>query len=708
MKQALCFQKKMSGFCTKYILLIILLTTGVSLDIVIGQHAYPPPVSMVLNESNLPVLIIDTYGIALKNKDMDERIAASLKIIDHGEGKKNNPSDTIFAFQGYAGIKYRGNSSFSSSPKKPYAIEVWDMPYAADSVAKDISVPLLGMPAASDWILLAPYADKTLFRDPLMSFLFQQTIRFVPQTRFCELIFNGKYYGLYILMEKTERHKNRINIQSSKNTTGNPGESGYHLEIDRDDEPGFRSGKDIRNLYGNKESWRVKPWYQFEYPKAENLTEEQKNFIMSKIDSMETLMESPDFNKETGGYKDFFDTESMAVYIIAQEFSRNIDGYRLSTPIYKYAESVDKRFFFTIRDFNISLGGSDYGWGWSAEGWSYNQTAFASPFWFKKVMQDDSFHNQLKNKWTELRKSKLSDNTILHTVDSLYSLISDAAGRNNLIWEMSGKKIWPAFFITQEYESEIAWLKDWILKRTAWLDNQWLYENKNLVANGSFDCDGNYGLREKSLFTASQWPHAEGRMSTDEHAYDGNYAYKFSKRTSSTQIITELQPGNYTFSARVKTSGKPDAYMYVKNHGQAEKKINIPNEDGEFRFFEIRDIPVSNRQCEVAIASWFSSGSTTSFAWFDQVSFYKQEKLNTGLKDSDLKNLIIFGPGNESFSMPEMTEPVKFGIFNTSGMLVQSGNIQPGEYININLKLKGIYILSIQTKTGNKNIKFVI
>lgn len=687
---------------------MLLLLCGALLINLFGQHTYPPPVNTSLHDTYLPVLIVDTYGNALKSKELDERIAAELKIIDHGTGKKNNPSDTIYAFRGYAGIKYRGNSSFSTSPKKPYAIEIWDMPHTADSIANDISVSLLGMPAASDWILLAPYSDKTLLRDPLMSCLFQQTMEFVPQTRFCELVFNGKYYGLYILMEKTERHKNRIDIQSSKNTTGKPGESGYHLEIDRDDEPGFRSVKDIRNLYGSKESWRVKPWYQFKYPKAENLTEEQKNFIMSRIDSMETLMESQDFNKETGGYKDFFDTESMAAYIIAQEFSRNIDGYRLSTLIYKYSDRIDKRFHFTIRDFNISLGGSDYGWGWSTEGWSYNQTAFASPFWFKKVMQDNSFLILVKNKWKELRKNKLSDNAILHTVDSLYSLISDAAGRNNLIWEMSGKKIWPAFFITQDYESEIAWLKDWILKRTAWLDNQWLYENKNLLANGSFDCDGNYGLREKSLFTPSQWPHADGRMSTDEYAFDGNYAYKFSKRNASVQIVTELEPGNYTFSARVKTSGKPDAYMYVKNHGQAEKKINIPNEDGEFRYFEMKDIPVSNKQCDVAIASWYSTGSTNAYAWFDQVAFYKQEKLNTSLMDSDLKNLIIFGPGNESFSMPEMTETVKFGIFKTSGMLFQSGNIQPGEKIHISLKLKGIYILSIQTKTGNKNIKFVI
>ena len=59
---------------------------------------------------------------------------------------------------GRVGIKLRGNSSLSFAQKK-YTIETQD----ADG--NDLKTPLLGMPAESDWVLLAPYNDISLLRD---------------------------------------------------------------------------------------------------------------------------------------------------------------------------------------------------------------------------------------------------------------------------------------------------------------------------------------------------------------------------------------------------------------------------------------------------------------------------------------------------------------------------------------------------------------
>ena len=63
-------------------------------------------------------------------------------------------------FDGPIGIKLRGNSSLSFNQKK-YTLET------RDAEGKELDVSLLGLPAHSDWVLLAPYNDVSMIRDPL-------------------------------------------------------------------------------------------------------------------------------------------------------------------------------------------------------------------------------------------------------------------------------------------------------------------------------------------------------------------------------------------------------------------------------------------------------------------------------------------------------------------------------------------------------------
>jgi hypothetical protein len=77
------------------------------------------------------------------------------------------------------------------------------------------------MPKESDWILYAPYPDKTLMRDVLAYELSNQLGRWAPRTRFVEIfvsetgrkIARRDYLGVYVLMEKVKRDKHRVNVQ---------------------------------------------------------------------------------------------------------------------------------------------------------------------------------------------------------------------------------------------------------------------------------------------------------------------------------------------------------------------------------------------------------------------------------------------------------------------------------------------------------------
>ena len=45
----------------------------------------------------------------------------------------------------------------------------------------------------NDWVLRAPYGDKTFMRDALVFELMQGTFEFTPTEKYCELVLNGIY-----------------------------------------------------------------------------------------------------------------------------------------------------------------------------------------------------------------------------------------------------------------------------------------------------------------------------------------------------------------------------------------------------------------------------------------------------------------------------------------------------------------------------------
>ena len=145
--------------------------------------------------SNLPIIKIDTKGQSITTNG---KITATMQIIDNGSDKRNNISDKATGYDGQIGIKLRGNSSVSFEQKR-YTIET------RDESGKDIDVSLLGMPAESDWVLLAPYNDISMLRDILAFSLWNQMGHWGPHTRLCELTMNGSYRGVYILAETIKR-----------------------------------------------------------------------------------------------------------------------------------------------------------------------------------------------------------------------------------------------------------------------------------------------------------------------------------------------------------------------------------------------------------------------------------------------------------------------------------------------------------------------
>ena len=173
--------------------------------------------------SFLPIVIINTDGQEI----IDEpRIVCNMGIINNDS--INNFGDNFNEYSGRISIELRGMSSMNF-PKKSYSFET------QDSLGENYNVSLLGMPAENDWILYAPYGDKSFLRNALTYHLYKKMGYYSPRFRFCSLVINNEYMGIYLLIEKIKRDKNRVDINELEVNNNNLEEisGGYIVQVDR-------------------------------------------------------------------------------------------------------------------------------------------------------------------------------------------------------------------------------------------------------------------------------------------------------------------------------------------------------------------------------------------------------------------------------------------------------------------------------------------
>jgi hypothetical protein len=159
--------------------------------------------------SNLPLVIINTLGQVL---EPDQKRPASLRVI----GQRNGHATLLGTaeYDGRAILNIRGRASLRY-PKRSYTAKLLG---AEEDVA---TASILEMPTESDWVLYAPYPDKTLMRDVLAYELHHKMGHWAPRTRFVEVFVNeeggrlskANYAGVYVLAERIKRDKNRVDLK---------------------------------------------------------------------------------------------------------------------------------------------------------------------------------------------------------------------------------------------------------------------------------------------------------------------------------------------------------------------------------------------------------------------------------------------------------------------------------------------------------------
>mgnify|MGYP006293224451 CR=1 FL=1 len=403
--------------------------------------------------SNLPLVFIDTGGEPIH--DEPKRIA-EMGIVWNGKDSLNESTAPFNHYYGKIGIEIRGSSS-QMFPKKSYGFET------RDANGNDMDFPLLGLPEEEDWILYAPYSDKSLIRNVLVFTLAASLEHYTPRCRFVELFLNNEYQGVYVLMEKIKRDKSRVDIARlrTQDTTGVELTGGYIVKIDKKTGGG---GGGWYSQYRNPMNRTT--FYQYEYPDDDEIQPDQANYIQQYIHDFESAVHNEEFDKKDG-YWQYINDTSFIDYLILNELSKNVDAYRLSAFFYK--DKGGKLNAGPVWDFNLAFGNANYAAAWETYGLQVyadmGDDRWHNPFWWPLLLSDKKFFSALRCRWNELHQNVLSTNRVIEVADSLVNLLEEPAKRNFQRWPVLGKWVWPNHFVGDDYQSEVTWLKNWIYER---------------------------------------------------------------------------------------------------------------------------------------------------------------------------------------------------------------------------------------------------
>ena len=255
-------------------------------------------------------------------------------------------------------IHCRGNSSFDKTEKKSYTISL------------NKSMDLFEMGKAKKWLLIANAFDDTLVRNASAFFIAELLkLPYTPKFQYVDVYINGNFVGNYLLSEKVEIGKNRVNIRNlekevvSLNKNCNLADTdffmeqqgrlfstkGYHIEKEPEDiSGGYLLELETSDRYGLEASGfltsRMQP-VVFASPKYASYN--QVSYIAGLYQDFEDAVFSADGSSPYTGkmYYEYIDVDSFARKYLLEELVKNLDASFTSQYIYKYDDSISSKFY---------------------------------------------------------------------------------------------------------------------------------------------------------------------------------------------------------------------------------------------------------------------------------------------------------------------------------------------------------------------------
>ena len=447
---------------------------GVS-SVTLSREDVSVPIKIMVS-ANIGSMFITSADPVNKGRDYVEEV----------KGNKATGRMTLLGADGepvYTGsltqIKGRGNSTWGWY-KKPYQIKL------------DKKTDLLetGDPgeAAKTWILLANYYDDAFIRNSLTFDLAAELgLPYSPGSRPLDLYYDGEYRGTYLLCEKTEIGKARVDIHDLE-------EDYEDANPDVDDFDGLPTAKDT-NAYGNEFQYvtglrdpaNISGGYLLEmdfdwraWEEKSFFTTSQDYFIVSKSpeylsrnaleyvsglwQEFEDAVWNGGVNPDTGkSYTDYVDLDSLVQCYLISELAQDGDTFRSSSFFYKPIDE-EKLYAGPVWDFDAGYGKYSF---FSSD----TYLVFQSTSFGQKLMEIPSFYETVKNIYQNKLHPLVTDvlsgsdanvqNGRLRTLTAYQAEVAVSQQMNSVLWPECN---------TAGYVSAVNELRNFISRRDEYLN----------------------------------------------------------------------------------------------------------------------------------------------------------------------------------------------------------------------------------------------
>ena len=431
------------------------------------QLCVTDPGTVTLESSELPIVMINTLGQSIPD---GSKIDALMEVKYNGPGNLTYVTDAANEYDGNIGIGIRGASS-SSYPQFPYGIET------RTALGENNDVPILGMPAENDWVLLSNYNDRSLIRNTLAFTIAQGMGQYAARHSLCEVLVDSAYKGIYLFAEKVKRDSGRVDIAklTGLENTGDDVTGGYILE-----QGYWDASNSFESNYSPIDHPTFDVHFLHEYPAPDTITGPQRAYIAGYVDSLETALYSADFADPLVGYRQYLDVPSFIDYFLVNEVARSNDGFKKSVFFHKDKNSNGGK---------LKAGPVwDFDWAWKdigscsifeatdGSGWAHLiNDCFTDNYscgWYVRLLQDSTFNNELRCAYDLYRTTVLDTTYLFGYIDSVGVLVQNAQARHFQKWPILGisgpaPEVNP---VATTYAAELDTLKSWITRRLVWLD----------------------------------------------------------------------------------------------------------------------------------------------------------------------------------------------------------------------------------------------
>ena len=359
-------------------------------------------------DTNLPVIYIDTQGNTV-NSEM--QVMTKFSILNSEDDGEFHNIKEIPDFTLNAGVNYRGASS-SAFDKKQYRVTF----YKDSTMKKKRDYDLFGMGSGDSWILNGPFLDKSMARNYLVYSLGSEVMEWAPDCKYVELFVDGRYQGVYLLLEPVSQGIGRLDLSEYALMSG---ETAYIVSRDR-----VGTDFDPLNTFGKYAGYTSNDLY-VNYPGQKNITESEYKWITKDISEFEMALYGENFKDPKKGYAAYIDVDNFVDYYILNEVVLNHDAGNLSTYAYK---EIDGKLKMVLWDYNNCY--DNYQW------FAEDFDAFYLPemAWFERLLQDEAFVDKVVNRYYELRENELSVDHMYDILDTAENTMGDAIDRNYMVW----------------------------------------------------------------------------------------------------------------------------------------------------------------------------------------------------------------------------------------------------------------------------------